>query len=364
MRASFRLLAAFLTFASATSVTPLAAQDLPDSGPMLEARVQTLKRSGGTAGTAAVSDLAIGGREMQWFLMAGNAQSGEMNVCSSGAADVGTLAEKLARASFVWALKVTPTKHENGSTTFDLEWARYQSDGTSRPAAEGKSTLTLREGQRRTLDLVHVSPGSRDCDNDTAVLDVAAGYKESRQLAESMLQYEVWLKHQPVAGDAIIRKFTAMGVQGADVTFAFVPLQFAVPQLASDQAAYDVFMTVQGTIKGRLQPNGRIALTVDTTRRDGLGPRGAGASGGSGNAGRKQLEVGPDEPIEIELPMPGGRSTRSATGGAIATPRGNIPSGSANQAVSIVGGRLIVENALFFQGQRTSLIVQVKPVRQ
>ena len=213
------------------------------------------------------------------------------------------------------------------------------------------------------IDLVRGAEGAH-CSDESAVVDVAAGYKEPKPVAQAILQYDVWLKHQPASGDAVIRKFTAMGAQGAEVKFGFQPLAFTLPQIAPGQPAYDVFMTVQGGVKGRLQPNGRIALIVDTTRRDGLGPRSVGASGSSGNAGRKVLDVGPDEAIEIELPLPGGRSSASATGGAVATPRGAAPRTAPKEAVSIENGRVVVDNALFFQGQRTSLIVQVKPVRQ
>jgi hypothetical protein len=34
------------------------------------------------------------------------------------------------------------------------------------------------------------------------------------------------------------------------------------------------------------------------------------------------------------------------------------------QAVSFANGHVLVDNALFFHGQRTSLIVQVKPAAQ
>jgi len=363
MRALFRTTVGFLALAGAAPVAPLAAQDRPESGPMLEARLQTYKRSGGVAGMARVSDWTIVGQGMKWLLTAG-ANPADTSLCGYGAGDVGNVAEKLTRSAFVWELKATPTKYENGSTTFDLEWARYQADGGGRPAAEGRSTLTLREGERKSLDLVHGAPGSRDCDSDTAVVDVAASYKESRQLADTMLEYEIWLTHRRSSTDAVVRKFVGTGRQGAEVAFAFVPVRSRVDVSTPDGAAYDVFTTVEGTIRGRLQPDGRIALTVDTSRRDGLGLQTAGPAGGSGNTGRKVLEIAADETIEIELPAPGGRSSAGARG-AQASPRGATPAPAPPQrAVSVDNGRVTIDNALFFQGQRTSLIVQVKPVRQ
>jgi len=346
----------------ASLAAPLAAQDRPEYGPTLEARVQPYNHAGAVPGMATVSDWVVPGQEMKWFLMAGLPNPGAMTVCGIGAGDAGTLADKLARSAFVWELKVLPSKYENGSTTFGLEWARYQADNPGRPVVEEKSTLTLREGERKTIDLVRGASGSHDCGNDSAVVDVAAGYKENRQFADTMLEFEIWLTQRRSNGDAVVRRFAGMGRQGDGVDFSFVPVRSAVEVSTPDRVAYDVFTTVQGTIRGRMQPNGRIALTVDTSRRDGVGPQAAGPSGFAGNGGRKLLDVAPGETIEIELPAPGGRSTIGARG-AVAAPRTGAPSPS-QSATSVVNGRLVIDNAIFFQGQRTSLIVQVKPVRE
>jgi hypothetical protein len=340
----------------------VAAQEQPEYGPILEARVQTFKSSGGSGGSATASDPVVAGQGRTWYLSAGQSNSGEMTLCTVGAADSGALADKLSRSALVWELKVGPTKYENGNTTFDLDWARYQADGAGRPTVEGRSTLTLREGERKTLDFIRV-PGMRGCENDSAVVDVAAGYKEDRRFADTVLQYEMWLTHRRSNGDAVVRRFTGMGRQGDGVDFSFVPVRSAIDVSTPDRAAYDVFTTVLGTIRGRMQSNGRIALTVDTSRRDGLGPQTAGPSGGViGNGGRKLLDVAPGETIEIELPAPGGRSMIGARGAA-AAPRGGAPAPS-QSAASVANGRVVVDNAVFFQGQRTSLIVQVKPVRE
>jgi hypothetical protein len=318
---------------SAVSLAPAAAQE---SGPTLEVHLRTLKRAGGVSMTGRADNPLVAGKEVTFLLAAGTQNPREMTVCGGGVGDVGTVADKLSRSAFVWEVKMVPSKYEDGTATFDLEWARYQADGgAGRPAAEGKATLTLRDGERQQIDFARGAPGSRNCRDEAAVVEVGAGYAESRQFAQSILQYDLWLKHRLASGEILTRRFTAMGRQGADVSFVFAPLQFALGQPVSGQTAYDVFTTVQGTIKGRVQPNGRIALTVDTGRRDGLGPRGGGPTGGSGNAGRKLLDAAADEAIEIELPAPGGRSS--------------------------LGGQA-VDNAQFFQGQRTSLIVQVKRI--
>ena len=179
------------------------------------------------------------------------------------------------------------------------------------------------------------------------------------------MQYDLWLKHQQANGEIVTRRFTGMGMQGADVNFFFAPLQFALRQLTPEQTTRDVFTTVKGTIRGRLLPSGRIAIVVDTSRRDGVALPIGGPGGGSGSSGRKLLDAAADEAIEIELPAPSSTSLTPvrAREGVAPTPPGAAPSAPPKQAVSLVDGWVIVDHALFFQGQRTSLIMQVKPVR-
>jgi hypothetical protein len=313
-----------------------AAQNAPDFGPTLEVHLRTLKHGGGVGMSGYANEILAVGAPLTFFLTAGSSNPAELTVCGGGVASVGTLADKLSRNAFVWEVRMLPSKYENGTATFDLEWARYQADGAGRPSAEGKTTMTLREGDRQQIDFVRGVTGSRNCTDDAAVVEVGTGYNESRQLAQSVLQYDLWLKHQLASGQTLTRKFTAMGRQGSGVDFVFAPLRFPAPEISSGQKSYDVVTTVQGAIRGRLLPNGRVEVAVDTSRRDGVATRTAAPGGGSGNGGRKVLDVAADEAVEIELPPPGGSSR--------------------------VGGQS-VDNARFFQGQRTSIIVQVKPVK-
>jgi hypothetical protein len=76
----------------------------------------------------------------------------------------------------------------------------------------------------------------------------------------------------------------------------------------------------------------------------------------------KRLDVAPAEAVEIELPAPSGRSSLPAVAGVTPPPlRGAVP--RAADPVIVSAGRVIVEDALFFEGQRTSLVLQVRQVR-
>jgi hypothetical protein len=226
--------------------------------------------------------------------------------------------------------------------------------------------MTLRQWDTQPIDFVRTAPGAETCRDDAVVIEVGTGYKDAGPGTQATLQYDLWLKHQAANGEAISRRFAGMGVEGSDVHFAFAPI---LSPVAAAQPAFAVFTSVQGTIKGRTLPSGRITVIVDTLRRDGVAKGGAGPSGTTGGSGRKVLEVAPGEAIEIELPAPGGHSsaaigaaTLSGAGGA--TQSGPHPTPASGQAVSVTNGRIVVDNALFFQGQRTSLILQVKSMQQ
>ena len=352
MNRRHRHLVAMAAAIAVTSFGSAFAQSQPEAGPTLEVHVRTWKQDGTPMGRSDGGSMFVPGRLLTWFVMAGIPYTGELTVCGNGVGDSGTLADKLTRAAYVWEIRMRPVKYENGTATFDLEWARYQPDVPGRPAVESKTTMTLREGDSRPIDFLRSAPGSRTCPNAAVIVEIGSGYKEPPAAVASILQYDLWLKHEHADGRVTTRRFSAMAPPGADVAFAFAPLRFAIPG-AADGAASDLLTTVQGTIKGRLLPNQRIAVTVDTSRRDGFDAQGRGGGGWIGNQGRKALDLAADEAVEIELPAPGGFSSRLiGTGGAAtAVPR--------PQAITVQNGRITVDNTLFFQGQRTSVVLQV-----
>jgi hypothetical protein len=341
------------------TATPRAAAGLT---PMLEVHARTTKRDGGAFGTATIKAAFVPGTPVTTSVTAGSTRPEEMTLCGGGVGGDQPIADLLKRNSFVWRVTTIPIRQENGRLTFDLEWARYRADSPLRPAAQGTLTLTLPEGQRQIIDLAHGAPGTSGCNAESTLIEVGAAVREDPKLAATILQYDLWLTHDGTDGHKQVRHFAAMGIQGAEVAFAFVPLRFSIVERVPNQVAYDVFTSVLGTIRGRLQPGGRVDLTVDTTRRDGLGPRGEGPNGNSGNSGVKRLDVAPSEAVEIELPVAGGGSSLPAIAGVVPPPRRG-PATPATEGVIVADGQVRVDNALFFQGQRTSLVVQVHEVR-
>lgn len=330
--------------------------------PMIEVHSRTMKRDGGILQSATGNEFFVPGTRVTMSINAGTTHPGEMTLCGGGVGGDGAVGDKLKRSSFVWMLTTLPVKYENGRGTFDLEWARYRADNGERPVAQGKWTLTLAEGQTQVVDLVHGAPGSGNCNAESTLVEVGVAVKEDPKLAQTVLQYDLWLTHHSPDGEQKVRHFVGMGTQGAEVAFAFVPLRFPVPQLVSNQLPYDLIMSVLGKLRGRVSADGRIALAVDTTRNDGMGPRGEPATGYGGGSGSKFVEIAEGEAIEIELPVGSGSSSRPAFAGVTPPPRagGRVPD---TEPVTVRDGRVTVEEGLFFKGHRTSLVVQVRQVR-
>jgi hypothetical protein len=341
--------------------------DLPSAGakagstPMIEVHARTMKREGGVAQSGTANGSFVPGSPETLSVNAGTTHPEEMTLCGGGVGGDRPIADMLKSSSFVWKLTTRPTKYENGRGTFDLEWARYRADSGDRAVAQGSSTLTLAEGQRQAVDFVRGAPGSGSCTAESTLIEVAVAVREDQKLAQTILQYDLWLTHRSPDGEQKVRHFVGMGAQGAEVAFAFVPLRFGVPQVVSNQQPYDLITSVLGKLRGRVTPDGRITLAVDTTRNDGMGPPGEPASGYGGGSGSKYLEMAEGEAIEIELPAASGRSSRPAFAGVIPPPRAGAPD-RVTEPVSVRDGRVIVDESLFFQGHRTSLVVQIRRV--
>jgi hypothetical protein len=330
--------------------------------PILQLHARTTARDGGVFQSATATAPFVPGVPVILSATAGTSRPSEMTLCGGGVGGDRPIQDLLKQSSFVWKITLIPVKQVEARVIFDLEWARYQADSPARPVMQGMSTLTLAEGQRQVIDLAHGAAGSSRCGAESTVIEVGAAVQEEPKLAAAILQYDLWLTHQAPGGAKQVRHFTGMGTQGAEIAFAFLPLRFQLQPRTPSQATYDVITSVKGTLRGRLQDDGRIALTVDTSRRDGLGPRGEAAAGDAGNSGVKRLEVGESEAVEIELPATGGSSSIPVDTGARTAPApGTRP--PTIDGVTVADGRIRIDHAQFFAGQRTALVLQVKEVR-
>src|SRR5688572_21273661 len=302
-------------------VTPTWAQETTGARPMLGATLQSVRADGSVGGSAGGSDPFVVGKSATRYLYAG--RSGQDGACNGGSADgsVTELSGLLKTAAHVWKITTTGVKYDGGKQTFDLEWARYTSASGTVPLVSRKQRLTLAQDQVYTVDILHNT--STECRTVSVVIEVEATVREDAALADTVLHYDVWLVRRDASGKKETRQFVLTGKQGAAVPFAFAPLVGEVPTLQPNQYDFSVQTHVSGELRGRIGANGRLSLELTTRRQDRLyHPAQDPTSNPELGAGRKVLDVGEGEAVEIELPARSGYSAHYASAANAAQGKG------------------------------------------
>ena len=347
---------------------PLAAEQAGGQ-PMLAVTLQSVRADGSVGSGAGGSDPFVVGKSATRYLYAG--RSGQDGACNAGSSDgsMTGLSDLLKTAAHVWQITTTGVKYEGGQETVDVEWARYASASGAVPVVSRKQRLTLAQDQIYTVDLLHNS--SSDCRTASIVIEIAAGVREDPALADTVLHYDVWLVRRDASGKKETRQFVLTGKQGAAVPFAFAPLVGDVPTLQPNQYDFSVQTHVSGELRGRIGANGRLSLELTTRRQDRLYHPAQDPSSNPGlGAGRKVLDVGEGEAVEIELPARSGYSAHYASAADAAQGKGTSSRIGAGQgapasslpAVSLQNGRVVVSFGPYFASERVSLIVQARKV--
>jgi hypothetical protein len=266
----------------------------------------------------------------------------------------------------VWKVTVTPLAYEDGQAKMQVEWTRYKS-GTQQPVLSQTLQLQLREGERRPLDMLHADASSR-CPGQSVVLDVSADVVEDPAVADEVLRYDVWLVHKDAQGRETRRQYTATVRHGGLAEYAFPPVRFQVPDQPGSERRFDVLMIVKGTIRGRLERDGKVRVQLESLAARHLGVRGqAPAVEGAAGRGRKSVEVTPGEAIEIKIPAPNGWAAMAATEGGKLNGSFGIAQGGPKtappSAVTVENGAVRVSYEKFFEGHDTALILKVTRVQ-
>jgi hypothetical protein len=349
---------------------PVAAQSAPGVEPMLAVTARSFNADGSAGAGAGGNDPFVVGKSTTHYLHAG--RSGQDGLCGLGSSDgsVRGLDDLLTTAAHVWKVTTTGVKYEAGRQTFDLEWARYAARSGAVPVVLRKQRLTLAQAQTYTLDLLHNT--NPDCRTASIVLEIEAGAREDPALANTVLHYDVWLVRRDASGKKETHQFVLTGKQGAAVPFAFAPLVGEVPKLQANQYDFSVQTRVSGELRGRIGANGRLSLELTTRRQDRLyHPAQAPSSNPLLGAGRKVLDVGEGEVVEIELPARSGYMDAYASAADAAQGKGTLSRVGAGQgvpasslpAVSLQNGRVVVSFGPYFANERVSLIVQARKAK-
>ena len=343
-----------------------AAAALAQATPQITVALNSYGETARSTSGARDSQPFVVGHPLTTYRYAGDLNRNDQSICTVGGGQSRTLEDLLSRYAHVWKITVTPLSFEDGREKMRLEWTRYRS-GAAQPVASAKLQLQLDEGDTRPIDMLHADPAS-ECAARSAVLEISAGVVEDARFINEVLRYELWLVHKDAQGRETRRQMIADARQGQEFTYAFAPIRFEVADQPGTDRRFTVTLTLNGSIRGRLQPDGRIAVLLDSAAGRDLVVRGeTSPSRGGVGEGRKAFTAASGEAVEIKIPKPSGTSARAANeGGTLSGAVGIVPRGSTPppaDAVSIAGGAVRVSHEKFFEGHETSLILKVTRVR-
>ena len=151
----------------------------------------------------------------------------------------------------------------------------------------------MTEGHNLVLDLVRPPAGTNpECDG--VVVQMGLEFSEVPDLANSVLDYDVWLVHREADGREVLDRMSGRGLQGHSVDYLFKRRRYDASGFPNPDGPVDV--ELRGSVRGRVRPDGQIDLTVGATRTV-LKSRLGNARGGS-----KQATISDGETIELEMP--------------------------------------------------------------
>ena len=240
-----------------------------------------------------------------------------------------------ATAQHAWLVGVTLVSAQIDKIAVDVALER-QDGQPLRVTKRELRHLVLTEGAPHVLDFIEADDEAlAACDTKNIVLQVSAAQVERQAAVREPLDYDLWFTHTDAGGRAITRHAAVTGLQGKAVDFMFRPVRWPLQTLApSSPADLSIDEEIYGTIRGRLQIDGAIDISLTTTRSlSHTYPNGSWGSTGN-EGGRKNFSVRAGEPVALEIPKPGGSATLKSQDGS--TMRANYSELFANHAASMI----------------------------
>ena len=240
-----------------------------------------------------------------------------------------------ATAQHAWTVSLTLVSAQIDKIAIDVAVERQDGQPLHVTKREVRH-LVLPEGAPHVLDFIEADDEAlAACETKNIVLQVSAAMVERPVVAREVLDYDLWFTHADSSGRAVTRHAAVTGLQGHRVDFRFKPvrwpLQTLVPAAAADLSIDE---DVSGAIRGRLQINGTIDVSLTTSRRVlHTYPDGSwGATGDEG--GQKNFSVHNGETVRLELPNAGGSAGLKSRDGS--TMRANYRDLFANHVASVI----------------------------
>lgn len=182
----------------------------------------------------------------------------------------------------------------------EYAWKRWSAGGVeSSPDASDSGEAHLSEGGRALLDLVPAFEASSGCWHNVA-LELSASIPEDPTFKDRRIAYDLWLVSED-HGSRLTRRLQLIGKQGENVAFDYGRFRSRLALAARpDQAADVMEMTVTGSIRSRIQPDGSIEILLAAHREAAPGDR----HWATAAHGSKHVRAVPGETLRLELPPP------------------------------------------------------------
>ncbi len=202
-------------------------------------------------------------------------------------------------ALHAWNVTVEPTAVAGDKVRLVVDWKRFDAvpGGGHQFAAGDRRTITLSDGERHVFDFVS-APTARDATCMNMMVQVEASRRDDPKMANRTVAYDLWLVDEEPNGLQATRHIETAGKHRESIDFSFAPIGWSSDGLpAAAGGGADTLVNVDGTIKGRLQPDGSVEITVTPDRTLRIGDMTA-----ITHYEEKTLTAKPGETIRMDIP--------------------------------------------------------------
>lgn len=198
-----------------------------------------------------------------------------------------------------WEVTVQLVSVDIDQVRLRVDWKRYNLDpeaGLTQVAGDVR-TPSIAEETPHILDFLAVEGDG--CQLAHVRVEVEAKVEDAEAFAGRGIDYDLWLVHDSADGQRETRHRLANGQHGHRTEFWFPTLEWSL-----ENPACTLGLTIRGQLRGRLQPNGTVDLTVSPTAVLRLSDNREVDTASNGVGSRSILGLTPGEAVEVQIPLP------------------------------------------------------------
>lgn len=318
---------------------------------------------GQTTATASVGDDLKAGTPVEALFAAKN------SLCQSSFGGPKTPSDD---ARTVVKLSAELLEQKGGAYSVRLASRHLRTDGRATDQVFTQ-TVSMRDGDRVTLDMLRESAPAEGCNWSTVTLEAKLLVKPD-PTTRAVYVADVWFVHRDGTGREWNQHMTANVGATADTPLLFNDITFPLPKLDPNQDQFDAFVRLGGTLRARPQGDGLVQLDVTTQRSVGI-VLPSNIPGTFGSSPHVTLTVRPDETAAIEIPQPGsgfvmtalrigGKISGSGSIGARPLAPGEADPMASRPGVFINKDAFVLNTGVYFKGHVTRLLIRVHKAQE